>query len=383
VSQAKGELTRTQLKDLHEKRITLHRRIQGWREAQLVYMPCVASLLASSAINGFDINSPIPPLPSERVENMSLWLPSSLPTSMPAQLRTTGLSPGLLDKETKLRLAQADDALAEIRRQRRVVTGLVIFKKLNVSGSGQKKNTRMHSLFKRFSNKTERVAERYRAARKALEVLDPGGTWQTRLQVLRPEDIRGPGREDITKHDRRPEMCEKRREQSWIWLVPRVETAEDIGVMEEHLDTNLRVEWAKSRARAARWTEEVELLCEEMRRTLAFLEWKAEWWRNQARRRADAPAHLRHGIEAYAMRQAALQQRIANRHAKHWLPVLVANGCTPCWASKYSDICVSANIDSLMGEVEREDEASEEEGEDAHDDELAEDQIRDDYEVDI
>src|ERR1700689_4090239 len=115
---------------------------------------------------------------------------------MPAQLRVTGISPGLVEKETKLRLAQADDALAEIRRQRRIVTGLVIFKKLNVSGSGQKKNTRMRTLLKHFSNKTERAAERYWAARKALEGLDPNGTWQTRLQVLRPEDIRGPGREE-------------------------------------------------------------------------------------------------------------------------------------------------------------------------------------------
>ena len=96
----------------------LHRRIQGWREAQMVYMPCVASLLASSAIPEQDtiVTSPLPP--SERVENMPLWLPSSLPTSMPAQLRVTGLSPGLLEKETRLRLAQGDDALAEIRRQR-------------------------------------------------------------------------------------------------------------------------------------------------------------------------------------------------------------------------------------------------------------------------
>jgi hypothetical protein len=33
---------------------------------------------------------------------------------MPAQLRVTGISPGLVEKERKLRLAQADDALAEI-----------------------------------------------------------------------------------------------------------------------------------------------------------------------------------------------------------------------------------------------------------------------------
>ena len=239
----------------------------------------------------------------------------------------------------------------------------------------------MRTLFKRFSNKTERVAERYRAARRAVEALDPEGTWQTRLQVLHPEDIRGPGREDIDKHDRRPEACEKRREQSWIWLVPRVETMKDIGVVEEHLDSNLRVEWAKSRARAARWTEEVDLLPEEMRRTLVFLEWKAEWWKGQARRRVDVPEPLQRGIEAYALRQAALQQRIANGHAKRWLPVLKAKGFTPCWASRYSDICVPALAQSAQDQVVDEVESDEDDGD--ADGEVVEDDIHDDYETDL
>jgi hypothetical protein len=348
----------------------------------MVYMPCVASLLASSIIPEQDTSVTTPPPPSARVENMPLWLPSSLPASMPAQLHITGLSPGLLEKETKLRLAQADDALAEIRRQRRIVTGLVIFKKLNVLGRGQKKNTRMHMLFKRFSNKTERVVERYRAACRAVEVLDPEGTWQTRLQVLHREDIRGPGREEIDKHDRRPEACEKRREQSWIWLVPRVETMKDIGVVEEHLDSNLRVEWAKSRARAARWTEEVDLLLEEMRHTLVFLEWKAEWWKRQARRCMDAPEPLRGAIEAYALRQAALQQWIANGHAKRWLPVLKDKGFMPCWVSRYSDNHSPAPAQSVKDQLADDEVESDEDDEDA-DGEIVEEDIQDDYETDL
>lgn len=335
ISQSHGHLTSTQLTDLNEKRIALHRRIQGWRQVQMVYMPCVASLLSLSLTDHIDGNE-VRPSPSLSVESMPLWLPSSLPASMPAQLRMTGLSAGLADKEARLRVAQADDALAEIRRQRRIVTGLVIFKHLNVSGMGQKKNTRIRTLFMRFNNKTERVAERYRAARAALEGLDPDGDWNIRLQILRPEDIRGPGRDHIDKKERRPEKSEKRREQSWIWLVPRVATAPDMGAMEEHLDANLRVEWAKSRARSARWNEEHDLLIEEMRRILAFLEWKASWWRSQAHRRSDEDAPLRAGLRAYAERQATLYERIAMRHAMHWLPVLKTHGIVPCWESKYT-----------------------------------------------
>ena len=92
--------------------------------------------------------------PVFEAEAIPLWLPLSLPPSLPHQLRTMGLLPSLLEKETRLRIAQADDVLAEIRQQHRTVTGLVIFKKLNISGTGQRQNTCMRTLFKSFNNKT-------------------------------------------------------------------------------------------------------------------------------------------------------------------------------------------------------------------------------------
>ncbi|KAG2147802.1 uncharacterized protein EDB93DRAFT_1250523 [Suillus bovinus] len=42
--------------------------------------------------------------------------------------------------------------------------------------------------------------------------------------------------------------------------------------------TGVHIEWCKARARAARWSEEVELLAKEMQRVLAFLEWQGHWW---------------------------------------------------------------------------------------------------------
>ena len=54
-------------------------------------------------------------------------------------------------------------------------------------------------------------ADRYRAARKALSILDPNGDWERRLLPLRPEDIRGPTRQD--------DESEGRRRLTWIWLV--------------------------------------------------------------------------------------------------------------------------------------------------------------------
>ena len=81
----------------------------------MVYMPCVASLLSSSP--NHDIDELRTSSTSERVENILLFLPSQLPSTLHQQLRLTGITPGLLDKEVMLWIAQADDALAELRRQ--------------------------------------------------------------------------------------------------------------------------------------------------------------------------------------------------------------------------------------------------------------------------
>lgn len=298
-------------------------------------MPCVSTLLPTSTTPDFDAPRPKAPPTSECIENTPLWLPSGLPDSLSRPLRAT-MTPGLLDKEKSLRLAQAEDALEEIRRLRRVVTGLVIFKKLNVSGTGQKRNTRMRTLFKRFGNSTKRAAACYRDAYDALTKLDPSGDWSSRLRVLRDEDIRGPAKEDRDdKFDNRPETSDRRREQSWIWLVHRASNDDSTGG-EEHLDANLRVEWMKSRARFLRWDEEVVLIVEEMRRTLAYFEYKAAWWHARKHLRdSSAPPDICHGVNAYAEKQAFLLHCRTGQYSRHWLPHLASQGATPSWCEPY------------------------------------------------
>jgi hypothetical protein len=184
----KQKPTRAQLTEIYERRIAHRWRIQSWRQVQMVYMSCVASLLMSS-MNSDPDESHMDICSTEPVEDIPLYLPSSLSTTLHSQHHTAGIFPGLLDKEVKLRIAQADDALAEVRRQRRIVTGLVLFKKLNLSGTGQKSNTHIRLLFKRFSNKTECIAERYRMAYQVLVKFNAGGDWCTRLKELHCEDI--------------------------------------------------------------------------------------------------------------------------------------------------------------------------------------------------
>lgn len=316
VSRMKGTQTSKQLADLEDKRTSLRNRIHRWREIQLVYMPCAGALLAQSIAA---TSTAAEPPTVEPAEEIHLFLPSALPE----RLRQCQEISTILDRERRLRVAQADDALADIRRQCRIISGLWQFKKFNINGTGNKACTRMRTLFNRFSLRTQRCTARYRAARAALLVIEPSGSWHSRLRELRDDDIRGPGKDDSGS--------QSRFEPSWIWLVPRVQSAPDMGDSEIILDDSLQVEWSKCRARKERWEEEVLIIQEEMRRVIMYQRWRAQWWRDQGKRRTDLDSTTLHGITGYAEKQANLCERLGHSCASHWLPGLQAKGIAPNW----------------------------------------------------
>jgi hypothetical protein len=314
----KGGKTSKQLADIEEKRASLLNRIQRWRQVQLIYMPGVGALLAQALTAASD----------SQLRELAESIPLHLPSSLPRGLRTPDIS-AITEKECRLRVAQADDALADIRRQRRIISGLWQFKKLNVDGTGNKPQTRMRTLYARFNIRTLRFTARYRAARGALLVLDPDGDWKQRLQHLKDGDIRGPGKVDDGTSNGRYIL-------SWIWLVPRVSSAPDMGESEMVLDESMRVEWAKSQARRDRWEEEFLIVQEEMRRFIKYEEWRGQWWHDQAHLRSGLVRDdTFHGIVAYAEKQAHICGQLAQRCVTHWLPILQSKGIMPEWASRY------------------------------------------------
>jgi hypothetical protein len=105
----------------------------------------------------------------------------------------------------------------------------------------------------------------------ALLVLDLNRSWQSHLRDLKDNDICGPGKDDNGSGN----SC---FEPSWIWLVPHVHSAPNMGDSEQVLDDSLQVEWAKVQAQKQQWEEEVLLIYEEMHRVVALHEWKAQWW---------------------------------------------------------------------------------------------------------
>jgi hypothetical protein len=296
-------------------------------------MPCVAPLVARSFSASPDtLLDADELLPTEPTESIPLYLPSSLPQ----RLRQLPELADVLEKECRLRVAQAEDALAAIRHQRRIISGLWHFKKLNIDGTGNRASTRMRTLYNRFDLRTRRFAECYRMARSALLVLNPDGSWQSRLKDLRDNDIRGPGKDDSGSGN-------SRFEPSWIWLVPRVSSIPDMGDSEHILNNSLQVEWAKVQARKQRWEEEVLLIQEEMRRVVMFHKWKAEWWRSQAGRRSDAGGSVVHGVTAYAEKQAHLCECLAQSCVAAWLPTLKGNGAASDWETHYSSMPATAD----------------------------------------
>jgi hypothetical protein len=86
-------------------------------------------------------------------------------------------------------------------------------------------------------------------------------------------------------------------------------------------ETDLRIEWLKCRARAARWKEEIQLIDEEMRRALDFCSWKVKWWEQQVHRRVTSLSHLQEGLVAYATENAAAERHRLMSWSNAWAPV--------------------------------------------------------------
>jgi hypothetical protein len=143
---------------------------------------------------------------------------------MPQSLRLTGCTVGLAEKEIRLRLVQADDAVNDLRCQLQISAAILDFKKTNIGGTSQRRGVKMHNLMARFHEKSHRGARRYDAAFWALLALDPNGAWTSCLKHLdHSKDLRLPRR------DQNEEPSEGRRELSWIWLIPQDDRYHDSG----------------------------------------------------------------------------------------------------------------------------------------------------------
>jgi|SRR5215510_11837306 len=138
-SHVSGKKTTHEAYELQDKRNALYRRIENWRQVQTVYMPAVVGLrLSALSMEESPVTHP---------ESSLLYLPSDLPEGFI-------IAGDLPDKERRLRLAQVNDSLLELKRLLRITMGLWEYKYSQL-GSGQHPNTRAHALIDRYHDKID------------------------------------------------------------------------------------------------------------------------------------------------------------------------------------------------------------------------------------
>ena len=296
----------------------LSRNIYGLRPPQRLYIPGSAPLL--DAVDTI--------LLADHPENVPLWLPSALPSAS----RNTQCVTDLPRLEYRLRYAQAMSALHDIRNLRRLTRILVLKTQSHIANT-QRTATRARGLFDKVKLKLAQAVSTYRVSRKAIENLAPNeefGPWKGNLLELQDNDIRGPGREAS-------ENSESHFVQSWIWT-----TASQVSVSADDPDLQaaLWVEWCKAQEWARRYEEEKELIVEEMRRTLVYLEWNAREW--EASVASPFPADLNidnttlAGIAAYASKQADVRRRMVKIFIDDWFHLLEEHFPNLSWLKKYT-----------------------------------------------
>ncbi|KAG2054274.1 hypothetical protein BDR06DRAFT_982471 [Suillus hirtellus] len=293
-----SSLSSDQESDLHHRHAGLHREICHFCKIQNIYMLGINEWVEQHSVD----QSPHP-------EDVELWLPSALN----AQARSSMCRYNIEIIKSELCKGQCRDALDKMRNL--LCTKTYFVKQWNLDICGQWANTRAHALINHIDNK-------YMKLQKVLLTLIGEGDWVTELLLLLPRHIVGP-------HDpleEEPSSCTIRREQdmqnglgegfcvtSWIWTTR--------GVLGDNSDALLNdavgVKWAKVSACSLRWSEEVLLLKEEMRRVHQYLDWQAQWW--------EACAELDHhdkgiveGACAYAYRQSTIQHALLSCFTALW-----------------------------------------------------------------
>ncbi|KAF9504390.1 hypothetical protein BS47DRAFT_1401473 [Hydnum rufescens UP504] len=282
----KSKMSSRQSTLIQDRRHQLYTHLKSFWSVQTVYMPQVALHLRDNGEND------VP----DMIENAVLFLLNEIPSRQ----RNFDHPYNLSNTEARLRFGQATDSLAQLCRALCVKSHLVKYKRDEVRG--QRPNTRARALLDRAQAQIDAVIESYNVARTAYHQLVGSGIWEETIRVLHPWDVCA--MDDSEGHS--AQLGEGYRTLSWIWMAPGLRAMGDTaGTPEMH--EALHIEWAKCRACRNRWVEEELLVKEEIRRTIAFCEYKAEQWTEWATARPGLPLDLLDGVRAYAYYQAALQ----------------------------------------------------------------------------
>ncbi|KAL0568500.1 hypothetical protein V5O48_013480 [Marasmius crinis-equi] len=294
--------TEIQQTELVERRAKISRQVSRVRALQLIYTPIALEAFPPST----------EPSPTPEPEEVSTLLPSSLPSD----IRPLPVLQKWVAMEIKFRQGQIASSLDAVRRHIFVRTRLHSQRSIQVRH--QHASVRARQVLARNERKLLEAKMKYRAAWKALEALL--GQGNVPFRYLDDKDcvaFHDPHNDALKKRRNKRKQQdtlfqpgETRKQVSWIW------TGVDIGGDSQAMQDALRIEWCKAQARTRRWSEELELLEEEMRRIPILLEAEARQWLSWIV--ADADSYEAEGINAYCCRQAAIRRSLSQRFQNLW-----------------------------------------------------------------
>ncbi|KAJ7793029.1 hypothetical protein B0H14DRAFT_3498562 [Mycena olivaceomarginata] len=302
--------TTTQEQMQIERETKLRHKIDTWMGVQQLFIPEVVVLRNRETVERRCVAA-TQVLPGLKAQDMKLWFPSTIENSVQCDRM-------LREYEFKLRKGQAyRDGVHGVKAKLR---------------SGARTDA--------LQARIDTAASEYRAAHSALVklgILLKDTEWQRHLPasegrvhpsaVFGDDERRKGGSKKKKKQRLNPEaqtsqtvaQVEEAKKMSRIWVSEGTTgTDEDVAESEP-----LRIEWAKIRAKAMRYVEEIDLLEEEMRRVLQFLQWWADWWTSLVGLRAGKQEKLalREGHAAYARKQAGYMQDLRDCFEHQWRDV--------------------------------------------------------------
>ncbi|KAJ7021705.1 hypothetical protein C8F04DRAFT_1213743 [Mycena alexandri] len=283
-----------------KRRTALLKQIFKFRGVQRIYMPSVRVLLTDEQRQMFDGNGEQVP------EATRLFMPSEIADD---RLRGHACAVGLVEVEAQMRHGEAEEALEDVRCGLRTRTMTNRYKLCNYTGQGLM--TKGQGILRQINIKIHLAKLRYRH-----------GGWEERLKVLGEDDVRALNERALTAEEKAQNehwaelggaimeggiaraagvaRGEGNHTLSWIWYTA--------GIPEDESDPRLK------EARTHRYNEEVQLLREEMRRTIAFGYKEAEEWDRLAGEELEgASGEVTEGRRAYAAEHAATERARGKR----------------------------------------------------------------------
>ncbi|KAJ7720440.1 hypothetical protein B0H16DRAFT_1474428 [Mycena metata] len=312
-----------------KRQTALTKRIRAFRKLQRTYMPNVRRFLTATQRALWDTEA------EREAEGVRLFMPSEMADKTK---RERACAVGLGEVEAELRIGEARQALEELREGLRTRTMTNRYRLRHCSG--QRMLTRGQGILRQINVKIHKAKLHYRYVQHALTRLKEHGAWERELRVLEDSDIRALNERALTEEEAAQRqgvhdleeiaeeggiaamgavaLGEGRRTLSWIWY-----TAKTTDPTEAELVEALRVEWCKAYARMRRWHEDVVLVEEEMRRTIAYGYWSGMQWRARASERASSGVsdELQEGLTAYAMEQSDREERTCAKLGEDWAKI--------------------------------------------------------------